>query len=153
MRKTWITSGSLAGVIALMTMNSCKHGQCDSGEASVHGSSRSHNMGKNCQSCHRPDGEVCWLIGGTAYDSLSGSTSSNVTVRLYTQPNDSGELRLTLEGDALGNFYTSEDPDLSAGLYPTVTTANGHTSRMEQSIRTGACNSCHGVTTEKIRVH
>lgn len=153
--RRWSVAGSLFAVIAMMSVNACKHGVCKDGGTSSHGSDRSHNMGQNCQSCHHPDGpgEVCWQVAGTAYDSISGNTSPNVTVRLYTQPNEGGELRMTLEGDGYGNFYTSQDPGTASGLFPTVTTANGHTSRMQERITTGACNSCHGVTTARIRVH
>src|SRR5689334_16071629 len=106
---TMAASALLASVII---MNSCKHGQCDPGPDSKHGGSRSHNMGRDCASCHHADGpgEVCWLVGGTAYDSLTLQPSPNVTVRLFTQPGGAGDERMTLEGDALGNFYTSIDP-------------------------------------------
>ena len=152
---TWMVGAGLFALFAVMSSNACKHGQCDVGPDSKHGGSRSHNAGKNCQSCHLADGpgEGCWEVAGTAYDSLSGGISPDVVLRLYTQPNDSGELKLTLEGEALGNFYTSKDPGLGAGLYPSVTSANGHTSRMQGRVTSGACNSCHGVSTEKIRVH
>lgn len=142
-------------IIGAIMMPGCKHGKCETGPDSRYGGTESHNMGRNCQSCHLPDGpgEKCWAVAGTAYDSLSGATATQVTVRLYTQRNDSGELRLTLEGDALGNFYTSNDPGTGAGLYPSVTSASGHTSHMQGRISTGACNSCHGVSTDRIRVH
>ena len=154
MRKQWMVLACIAGAAYAMNLASCKHG-CKSGHASHHGGDDSHNMGRNCQDCHHADGEgeVCWQVCGTAYDSVSGDTKADVTVRLWTEPGDSGQLVLTLEGDAFGNFYTSDDPGVRAGLYPTVTTADGHVSRMTDRISTGACNGCHGVSTERIKVH
>ncbi len=144
---------ALASVLLLFTR--CQHGVCHDGSPSRHGGSRSHNMGRNCQECHVADGpgEVCWAVGGTAYDSLSGAESADVTVQFFKNWEDSSAAVLTLDGDQKGNFYTSQDPGLAAWLYPTVTTANGHTSRMAQPINTGACNSCHGVSTARILVH
>lgn len=143
---------ALAAIVLLGTR--CQHGNCKDGSPSHHGGSRSHNVGRNCQQCHLADGpgEVCWAIGGTAYDSISGSTLANVTVRFYKSLTDSSASIFSLDGDDKGNFYTSQDPGLAAWLYPEVTAANGHTARMTQPINTGACNSCHGVSTAKITV-
>ena len=118
---------------------------------SSHNDDESHNMGQNCMNCHHSggDGEGWFILAGTAYDSLKTSTYPNVTVKLYTGPNGTGDLKHTIKGDAKGNFYTTETIDFSSGLYPAVTGANG-TKFMSTPTTSGACNSCHGASTDKI---
>lgn len=144
----------LALSIIVLLGTRCQHGHCEDGSPSHHGGSRSHNVGRNCQQCHVADGpgEVCWAIGGTAYDSVSGNTLSDVTVRFYKSLTDSSASVFSVDGDAKGNFYTSQDPGLAGWLYPVVTAPNGHTARMTQPINVGSCNNCHGVSTGRIVV-
>jgi hypothetical protein len=70
-------------------------------------------------------------------------------VRLYTGPNGTGTLKYSVEGDGLGNFFTTKNAKFGTGLYPSVQGKNG-TKHMSTAITTGACNSCHGNTTGKI---
>jgi hypothetical protein len=58
---------------------------------------------------------------------------------------------MSITGDLLGNFYTTDIQAFGTGLYPTVT-YNGNTSFMNSSILQGDCNSCHGISTDKIIV-
>jgi hypothetical protein len=51
--------------------------------------------------------------------------------------------------DAFGNFYTTENIDFGNGLYASVE-GNSSTKNMVSSITTGQCNSCHGISTDKI---
>jgi len=111
---------------------------------SSNGSNESHNMGKNCMSCHNG-----WFnVAGTVYGISKTSTYPNATVKLYTGPNETGTLKYTIMADAKGNFYTTENIDFGNGLYPSVkgTLVNN----MQSMITSGACNSCHNVTNDKI---
>lgn len=120
-------------------------------KVSSHNESESHNMGENCMECHNPDGpgEGWFNVAGTVYDKAKTSPFPNGTLRLYTGPGGTGTLRLTLEVDALGNFFTTEDVDFGNGLYASVE-GNSDTRYMNQAITTGSCNSCHGASTDRI---
>lgn len=120
---------------------------------SAKGSSKSHNIGKNCMTCHTSGGEGAeagWFqTAGTVYDSVQNTINPNATVYLYTGPNGTGTLKHTIQVDDLGNFYTTEAIDFGSGLYPAVQ-GNTQTKYMFSTITTGQCNSCHGSTTGKI---
>ncbi|OIO99626.1 MAG: hypothetical protein AUJ98_10580 [Bacteroidetes bacterium CG2_30_33_31] len=118
---------------------------------SSHGASESHNMGKNCMTCHVSGGEgQGWFqVAGTCYNSALTNTYANVTVKLYTGPDGTGTLRATIDGDANGNFFTTASVDFTGGLYPAVT-GSGATKYMPMAISNGQCNSCHGVSSDKI---
>jgi len=114
-------------------------------------SERSHNMGMNCMECHKKNGggDGWFVAAGTVYDTLQMSTYPGATVKLYTGPNGTGTLVSTIEVDTKGNFHTTETIDFSVGLYPVVV-GNVGTKYMGSAISMGACNSCHGVTTDRI---
>jgi cytochrome c553 len=138
-------------------MESCKHtnGDCKGeNKTSSANEDESHNMGQNCISCHYAGGkgEGCFTIGGTVYDSLQSTPKTGGTLKLYDGPNGSGNLVLTLEVDKKGNFYTGQTINFIGGLYPAITNKNGQTKYMSSSIPTGACGSCHGVSTGKVWV-
>jgi len=59
----------------------------------------------------------------------------------------------TIEVDASGNFFTTESVDFSGGLYPSVISTSGQSSYMSASVNTGDCNSCHGITVDRIFVN
>ena len=101
--------------------------------------------------CHASggSGEGWFSVAGTVYDSLKTSTYPNATVRLFTGPNGTGNLELTVEVDALGNFYTTENIDFGNGLYTSVE-GNSDIIHMNSIVTTGQCNSCHGVSTDRI---
>ena len=102
--------------------------------------------------CHKQggSGEGWFNVAGTVYKSDLSTTNPNNTVYLYTGPNGTGTLKATIEGDAKGNFHTTESIDFGNGLYPVVKNSNNDTQYMSTSITQGACNSCHGVTEDKI---
>jgi len=110
----------------------------------------SHNAGKNCLSCHKPggEGEGTFTVGGTVYNS-SGSGLSGVSVKLYQNADRTGTPVATLTSDASGNFHTGSGINFSSGLYVTLTSGTKSVS-MASPITTGACNSCHGASVEKI---
>lgn len=112
---------------------------------SSHNLTESHNMGRNCMECHKKKGggEGWFTVAGTVYDSLKTTTISNATIKLYTAPNATGTLKYTIDGDANGNFYTTDAIDFSTPLYPAVTGLET-TKYMSMAITQGKCNSCHG---------
>ncbi len=131
----------------------CKHGKCGDGGTSSAGRD-SHNAGANCMSCHHMDGEgeVCWNIGGTIHDHAGTQPMTGMQVRFFTQPLGKGTLQFSLESDRTGNIYTSQDVAFGNGLFPAVINANGDTAFMSERIVDGACNRCHGQSTEVIKL-
>lgn len=130
----------------------CNHAKEGETNNSAANSTRSHNVGQNCMSCHKKggEGEGWFSVAGSVFHS-NLSPAQNVVVKLYTQPNGQGELKKTIPGDLLGNFYTTDIMGFGAGLYPAVE-FDGTVSYMSGSITYGACNSCHGVSTERITI-
>jgi hypothetical protein len=136
--------------IFFVSLQSCTP-EYGKGGSSVAGSSRSHNMGKDCMNCHKPGGGEAptWKVAGTVYNPTGTTTNSNSTIKLFTGPNGTGTLKYTLSVDTKGNFY-SDNADFTGGLYP-VATGNTSTNYMSSPITNGACNSCHnGTTTRRI---
>jgi len=121
---------------------------------SSYNSDESHNMGQNCMICHNTNGKGSgvFMAAGTVYDSLMTTTRQNGTIRLYSGPNQTGTLRATIEVDGHGNFYTTENIDFAGGVFATATGSGGDIHVMSEKISMGECNSCHGVTTNKIYV-
>lgn len=119
---------------------------------SEHGKAESHNMGLNCMSCHRSggDGKGYFMVAGTTFKSDQKTTAPNGTIELFTEPQGAGTKVATIGVDALGNFYTTNTYDFGAGVYAAYTPADGETRYMTDKTTTGACNSCHGVSTDKI---
>jgi hypothetical protein len=134
---------------SFIAVQSCKHGGPT--VISSHGSDESHNRGKNCMNCHKQgdEGTGWFKVGGTVYNSQKTNSYPNVTIQLFTGQDGTGALKYTIDGDELGNFYTTEYIDFTAGLYPVVQTKNG-TQYMSTTTDNGQCNSCHGVTTDRI---
>ena len=118
------------------------------------GGNESHNMGQNCMNCHKSGGEGdgIFKVAGTVYNSLLTATYSNAVIKLYTLANGGGTLRATINGDAKGNFYTTENVDFTGGLYPAILGSTGNIKYMLEPINTGACASCHGGSTSKLWV-
>lgn len=136
----------------VISFNSCeKEGGCREDNISALGSNKSHNMGQNCMQCHKTGGkgEGCFVVAGTVYDTLSTNTLTSGKIELYTGPDGSGNLVHTIQVDSKGNFYTTENFDIT-GLYPVLTGPSGNKSYMGSSLTSGQCNSCHGVSTTRI---
>ena len=153
--KTKLVSAIIIVFASSTMMQSCKKDSKDenNGETNISatGGHESHNMSQNCMNCHKKGGEgKGWFsVAGTVYDSLLTNTFQNVIVRLYTGPDGTGTLKSTIYGDAKGNFFTTEAIDFGVGLYPSVQGIST-TQFMSGIITNGQCNSCHGVTTDKI---
>ena len=145
----WMAALCCAAMVAFFS--SCENEGCGESNISANGQDESHNMGQDCMNCHQDGGkgEGCFTVAGTAYQQ-DNQTYPNTTLKLYTQPQGGGELVLTLQGDANGNFFTTDAVNFYGGLYPAVTGQSGTTSFMNGPISGGDCNSCHGSTTGKI---
>jgi hypothetical protein len=137
--------------VLVFTFPSCKKNKCGDTNVSFSGGSKSHNFGQNCLNCHKSggEGEGCFNVAGSASNSALTSNLTGGTIKLYTGAGGTGTLKYTIQIDSRGNFYTTESIDYS-GLYPAITGTSGATSYMSSSLNTGACNSCHGVSTGKI---
>lgn len=126
---------------------------CHESNISMAGKNNSHNKGQNCMQCHKAggEGEGCFNVAGTIYQTNLQSTVNSGTVELYTEPNGQGNLKYTIEIDGKGNFYTTNKVDYT-GLYPKVTGPSGASIYMGSALSSGACNSCHGQSTSKIGI-
>jgi hypothetical protein len=125
--------------------SACEDEDGDETKISYYDENESHRGGEDCMNCHYYDGpgEYWFHIAGTVYDSTLTNIYPGATVKLYSEPNGSGELIYSLEVDQLGNFYSTEQIDFGNGLYPVVQ-GNELNSNMLSAITTGRCNSCHG---------
>lgn len=113
---------------------------------SAHGGTSSHNEGANCMQCHQQfgPGPGRFAVAGTVRDP-DGAPLPDAAVELWTAPNGQGELVLRVEADARGNFFTTEDVDLTAApAFPFVIAPGGDaTNFMPFPTSSGACNVCH----------
>ncbi len=119
----------------------------DINNRSASGESRSHNMGENCMMCHQQLGPGIgkFTLASTIYDS-KGVPAVNATLELYDKPPAAGgTLVKRLQGDALGNVFTTDPlPFPDAPLFPVVISANGvERNAMPFPTISGACNQCH----------
>ena len=154
MKHTLIMHSALIVVFFLLVL-SCDVLENDESEAKVskYFSKESHNMGKDCMNCHKSggEGEGWFVVAGTVYDSSKTVTYPNTTVKLFSGPNETGNLVATFQVDGNGNFYTTENINFGSGLYPSVL-SNNSVSYMYGKITEGKCNSCHGVSNDPIWV-
>lgn len=111
----------------------------------------SHFFGLNCSACHVDGrkGTGCFTIAGSVLDEDRSKIYKNPVIKLYTEPMAKGTLVATINGDAFGNFYTTEKIDFGTGLYPTLIgspTATEPIKHMKRPIDNtmGQCNKCHG---------
>lgn len=150
--KTLITIAIIISPIIFFI--SCEEDELGENEIKIsrYNDDESHKNGQNCMNCHTSGGggEGWFTIAGSVYDSLKLNPYPNATIRLFEGPNDSGALIKTIEVDGKGNFYTTESVDFDKGLYTSLTDNSGNVKFMKSSISTGQCNSCHGVSTDKI---
>lgn len=139
------------GLASIFSLESCEKEGGNETKISTYGSKESHNAGQNCMNCHQQGekGEGWFTIAGTIYQSNLDDTYENATVKLYTGPNGTGELKYTIQGDAKGNFYTTEIIHFGDGLY-TLVEGNTSTNHMISKSTTGQCNSCHGSSMDRL---
>ncbi len=134
----------------LLLFTSCKKENNET-LISKNGQNESHQQGNNCMKCHTSGGkgEGYFVVAGTVYSLNLQATLPNGLILFFSGPNGSGTLLKTIETDQLGNFYSTEDFDFSAGVY-TAAAGNDTTIYMNARVTTGQCNSCHGQSTEMI---
>lgn len=104
--------------------------------------------------CHSGagDGEGCFAVAGTVFDKSFSAIQPNPTNHLFSKPDSTGELLKVIKGDKNGNFYDGNPMGTAGSYYPAVISADGKVQKMLEPISTGACNSFHGITTDKIWV-
>lgn len=144
----------LATVFIFFVFYSCESislGDGNSEFISSYNSSKSHRVGENCMNCHvsNGSGDGVFSISGTVYKEDLDSPLPNSTVRVYSTAEEGTDPLYVIEVDSKGNFYTTENINFGEGLYISV---QGPTAeiRKESAITHGSCNSCHGVSTERI---
>ena len=137
-------------IIMLLLTLSCEHEENEP-QISSYNSSESHKSGQNCMSCHKSggSGEGWFTVAGTVYDKQKTAIYLNATVKLFTKTNNTLSEVATIEVDKKGNFYSTDLLNFSNGLYTSVE-GSTDTIFMISPIRSGQCNSCHGVSTDKI---
>lgn len=158
--------GSTVMMIQSCEVNGCSRGDMSSNGQGGNGNAQTQNqdgggdgsdqMSGNCMNCHGPNGngEGCFTVGGTVYDSTQSVRNPNAVVMFYTLPNGRGQLVATLDVDGSGNFYTTAVISFGSGLYPAVASkTSSKVQYMPTSTVSGACNSCHGITNAKIWVN
>ncbi len=139
-------------LLTTIVFTSCKKDDDDESATSSHGGNDSHNAGKACMSCHDSggSGEGTFNVAGTVYNQAGTSINPNGTIYLYSGPNGTGNLLSTIEVDGKGNFFTTSTVLPTSGAYAQVKGASGDIQNMSGICNSGDCNSCHGVTTDKI---
>ena len=159
MKKISLNSAFLIAFLLLTSMfvfQSCEKEDegCDEENMSIAGDDESHNAGQNCMQCHYDggEGEGCFVVAGTVYDSLQQTTKTSGSIEFYTEPNGQGQKVKTVAIDSKGNFFTTDLFNVQ-GLYPVAVGTSGSKQYMGSALTSGQCNSCHGVSTNKIWVN
>ena len=122
---------------------------------SEQGDDESHNVGRNCGSCHNVNGNEAkqagwWTVSGSVFTS-KGNTQKNAIIELWEKPNRQGKLVKRLVSDDLGNFYTNQILNFKGGVFPSIS-VNNQTISMGSAFNGSSCNSCHGVTTSQLSI-
>ncbi|MCF8257054.1 MAG: hypothetical protein K9J06_05850 [Flavobacteriales bacterium] len=133
-------------------------GPDDEDETSEFGDDESHHNGETCMNCHTQGGS------GEGWFTVAGSVERNAghsLIEFYRSKN--GPRFLALEVDGEGNFYTTDPVDFGDdGVFVGIRTGNKfewmeddedelHPDVGPQGqIYYGSCNTCHGVTTDRI---
>lgn len=154
MEKTHQVALILAVILLFLVVYSCESTNSSTGSnevISTYNSSKSHRTGENCMNCHisNGSGDGIFSVAGTIYNESLSSPLPNSTVRFYSTPDGDSDPLHVIEVDIKGNFYTTENIDFGDGLYTSV---QGTSSEifMESAITNGSCNSCHGISTDRI---
>ena len=133
-------------IFSSLVFFSCKKDKAGRGiKTSSYNDNSSHDVGTACMNCHNSGGsnQYWWTVAGTVFKPDSTSLNPNSTVYLFSGPNGTGNLILTLPVDEKGNFYTSSSVSFGSGLYPEVKSSSGEIRYMQSSTTNGNCNSCH----------
>jgi hypothetical protein len=74
-------------------------------------------------------------------------------IELWSEEDRQGTMYLSLDIDALGNFYTEKIVDFKGKCYPVLVAPDGQYSYMSDPYTSGGCNSCHdGNTTDPLQL-
>jgi hypothetical protein len=141
----------------VLSIRSSTQAPTDTPLKSKPGMKKSHDFGTDCGSCHKKAGtaKTIFTVSGSVLDEARAKIYKNPVIKLYTERRGMGDLVATIEGDALGNFYSTEDIDFSIGLYPTLIGTPGVAEpikHMARPIFSGNCNGCHGPKEEKLGI-
>lgn len=114
--------------------------------------SKSHENGENCMRCHsaattsvETAGPGIFSVGASLW---TGSVDdlrplAGATIQLRTEPFGGGDIIAEIQGDSLGNAYTTDEIDFfTAPLFPHVIHGD-NTLSMPFETNSGACNMCH----------
>ena len=114
--------------------------------SSHNGDAISHETGRNCMACHQAfgPGPGQFTVAGTLYRNRSEQQALGDGILEFREA-PGGDVVLRVEGDHLGNFYSTEPlplPDMV--LFPIVYAPGDVVGRaMPFPTRSGACNLCH----------
>ena len=149
------TSTSMKDLAMHSSTAKCNDSACHGGEVKVskRGDLKSHNVGKDCISCHSADGagRGIFVLAGSVYKPDGETPYPGTVVKLFGGRNGTGGMVASLEVDAEGNFYTTQEVMLADSLFPSVYSENGVVHMPERfNLSMGSCNSCHGVSVGKI---
>jgi hypothetical protein len=131
---------SITFILLVVALVSCDQESEDEGE---YGSS--HNTGKNCLSCHSN-----FKLAGSVYNKALTSAFPGAKIKITTLANGAGTVLATLTSDNSGNFHTSSSISFGSGVFVSVESTSGTIKYMNSALTTGACNSCHGLSTSKV---
>jgi len=110
-------------------------------QISKHGDDESHYFGQNCMNCHYTEGR------GEGWFSIAGSISGNHSSGMIKVYSDTSLAAIdSIEVDALGNFFTTNEFNFTEGLFFSTIDSTGVELTMTDKIFNGQCNLCHGVT-------
>lgn len=114
-------------------------------------SKSSHHLGKNCMECHTygGEGEGCFNVAGSLFEIETETPTKIGYIEFFTEKGAKGEMKYKVYVDNSGNFYSTDIGDVTH-LYAKFTGESDETHIMKAPLTSGACNSCHGVTTSKI---
>lgn len=150
------TKFSILILSALFVFAACEDEEHGGNETNISSnfSDDSHKTGQDCMQCHLASGggEGWFTVAGSVYNKASTDVEPNGIVKLTTESNSGGTVVATVEVDNKGNFYTTATIAFGDGLYVSVQSQGGTTQYMHTKITSGACNSCHGNSTDKIWV-
>jgi len=152
----YLSKGLLFCLIGILITGlvSCNKEGCGETVISKTNQTGSHKTGQNCMNCHQDgeEGEGCFTVAGSVYDSLQMNPQPNGKLVLVIDPAASTTPVAIVEVDAYGNLFTTEGINWGDGLYAIVEGASGDVQVMNDPVISGDCNSCHGSSTGKIWV-
>jgi hypothetical protein len=117
----------------------------------------SHNFGTDCSSCHsksKEDAVSHFTVSGSVLNESRTLISKNAVIHLSLTPR-ARKIISTIFADSLGNFFSNEEIDFSKGLYPSLYGTLGideDRKHMRIPVFNGNCNSCHGISEEKLGI-